>query len=114
MPKTKKSSKRESPKPLPETSKTSFEVKLSPAFLESLRKRGRPESRIIGDAIRAAAESWGFPHKHAGTGLRRLTPDIYECRSGLRTRLLFEVFPGILYFFMEGDHDDVQAFLKNR
>jgi hypothetical protein len=32
----------------------------------------------------------------------------------LKTRLLFLVFPGVLYFLREGNHDDIQAFLKNR
>jgi hypothetical protein len=88
MPKPKKTSKQDARKSLPATSKT-FCVELAPDLIESLRKRGRPESKIIGDAINTAASSWGFPHKHAGVGLRHLRKNLYECRSGLKTRLLF-------------------------
>jgi hypothetical protein len=61
-------------------SKTSFEVIIDPDFLESLRRRGRSESKIIGEAIRVAAESWGFPHRHAGVGLR------HDVKQFLRNR----------------------------
>jgi len=79
-----------------------------------LRKRGRPESRLIGDAMNAAAASWGFPHQHAGVGIRQLRNNLYECRSGLKTRLLFLVLPRVLYFLKEANHDEVRTFLKNR
>jgi len=88
-------------------------VELSDDLIEGLRKRGRPESKIIGDAINSAAESWGTPHKHAGIGLRHLVRNYYECRSGLRTRLIFKAAPGLLYFFFEGNHNQVRAFIKN-
>jgi hypothetical protein len=63
--------------------------------------------------MNAAAQSWGFPHKHAGIGLRHLRRNLYECRSGLKTRLLFLLLPGTLYFLKEGSHDDVRMFLRN-
>jgi hypothetical protein len=30
----------------------------------------------------------------------------------LKTRLLVRATPGLLYFFFEGSHDEVRAFLK--
>lgn len=62
--------------------------------------------------MRLAAESWGFPHRHAGVGIRQLRKNLYECRSGLKTRLLFLVKPGTLYFMIECDHDEVRTYLK--
>jgi hypothetical protein len=113
MPKSKKIEKPDAPKDLPETSKPSLAVELADDLIDSLRERGRPESKIVGDAINRAAENWGVPHKHAGIGLRHLTGNYYECRSGLKTRLLFRASPGLLYFFFEGNHNQVRAFLKN-
>jgi mRNA-degrading endonuclease RelE of RelBE toxin-antitoxin system len=113
MSKSKKIAKPVAPKNLPATSKRSCTVELSDDLLESLRKRGRPESKIIGDAINEAAESWGFPHKHAGIGLRHLVKNYYECRSGLKTRLLFRATPGTLYFFLEANHNQVRVFIKD-
>jgi hypothetical protein len=101
MPKSKKTARRADQKSSTETSTPSFEVELDLAFLESLRKRGRPQSQTIGNAMNAAAKSWGFPHQHAGVGIRQL-----------RKNLL--VLPGVLYFLKEASHDEVRAFLKNR
>ena len=113
MPKSKRTVKPAAPKNSLETSKPSLVVELSNDLIDSLRQRGRPESKIIGDAINAAVEGWGNPHQHAGIGLRHLVKNYYECRSGLKTRLVFKATPGLLYFFFEGNHNQVRALIKN-
>lgn len=65
-------------------------------------------------AMHAAASAFGQPHLHSGRGIRQLKPGLYECRSGLGLRLLFERQGEDLIFIFAGNHDQVQAYLKNR
>ena len=65
-------------------------------------------------AMHAAAATFGQPHLHSGRGIQQLRPGLYECRSGLGLRLLFERHADTLHFVFAGNHDAVQAHLKNR
>ena len=85
----------------------------SARFRACLRK-GRLDRQAVFAAMQLAAAAWGQPHLHSGRGLRRLAAGVYECRLDRDTRLLF--FPemeGLLFDFA-GNHDQVQAYLKNR
>jgi len=44
--------------------------------------------------------------------VRDLGHGFYECRKGLKQRLVFEHSQGLLYFHILGDHDKVRKFLK--
>ena len=50
--------------------------------------------------------------KPEGLGLKRMREDIWEIRAGLRTRILFALFPGEIRFVLIGDHNGVKDFLK--
>jgi hypothetical protein len=78
--------------------------------------KGRPDAElsVVLATIHAAAAGFGFPHRHAGLGLRHLVPGFYECRAGLKLRLVFERSGGDLVFTFAGTHDEVRAFLKSR
>jgi hypothetical protein len=68
---------------------------------------------MVGQAVDRVSTSFGHPHLHAGIGLRKLEDALFECRSGLKTRLVFELLPdGSIYFHMMGNHDEVLKFLK--
>jgi hypothetical protein len=43
---------------------------------------------------------------------RRLRRNYFECRAGLKTRLIFRAERGVLHFVAAGDHDEIQKFLK--
>lgn len=66
--------------------------------------------------MNAALATWGKPHLHSGTGIRRLTKDIFECRVGLDERLafVFIVTPPELVFFFIGSHDEIQKLIRSR
>jgi hypothetical protein len=95
------------------TSKQPLKIDLGTIFQKSMRGKSTAERKIIGQAINAACDAWGHPHLHAGTGIRRLRGNFFECRSGLKTRLVFEwMDEGMLYFHLEGNHDEIHRFLK--
>ena len=53
---------------------------------------------------------------HRGSGSRKLGADVFECRAGLRLRLLYrtEKTEQELIFFEVGNHDDIRRVLKRR
>ena len=57
---------------------------------------------------------FGNPHHHAGLGVRKLAPGLFECRTGLKLRLVFEARKGVLVFDFAGNHDGVQNHLRGR
>jgi hypothetical protein len=83
-------------------------------FLRCLK--GRPDAELaeVLAATQAAASAFGHPHLHRGVGLRVLTLGFYECRAGLKLRLVFEREGSALIFTFAGNHDEVRAFLKGR
>jgi len=57
---------------------------------------------------------FGQPHRHAGLGIRKLGPDLFECRIGLQLRLIFQARKGVLTFDFAGDHQAVRNYLRQR
>ena len=88
-------------------------IEIDPDLLAQLRQLPKAERRKIGVSIEAMRKNWGRPHLHAGCGIRRLAADLYECRVGLQSRLLFQSIGASLYFHFIGNHDQVQKFLRS-
>jgi mRNA-degrading endonuclease RelE of RelBE toxin-antitoxin system len=88
-------------------------VEISPDLLREIRKLSKAKRAAIGAAIESASRAWGRPHEHSGLGIRNLGSGLYECRSGLDQRLLFQSLDGLLYFHFLGDHDEVRYFLRS-
>jgi len=84
---------------------------------ESLRRRLRDldkqSRRRVGVALDQLAAAWGNPHLHAGAGIRKLPDGYFECRSGLKLRLLFKVQADALHIVLMGNHDEVRRFIKS-
>jgi hypothetical protein len=57
---------------------------------------------------------FGQPHAHGGLSIRKIAPDIFECRTDLKLRLVFTAQKGILTFDFAGDHDEVQNYLRGK
>jgi len=89
-------------------------VQHTKAFLRSLRGRQDDELQAVAASMAQAAEGFGKPHVHAGTGIRRLANNLFECRAGLELRLLFMRDQDALIFVFAGTHDEVQDYLYNR
>jgi mRNA-degrading endonuclease RelE of RelBE toxin-antitoxin system len=114
MRKSKKIAVPDRSKPSLETSKTSWRIQLPERFLGELRKLPIEDRASVNEALVSVMEAWGKPHAHRGSGIRKLGADIFECRAGLRLRLLFRVEKPQheLVFFEVGNHDDIRRVLK--
>ena len=65
-------------------------------------------------ALQATPAVFGRPHVHAGLGLRQLHPGIYEGRSRLRWRFVFEREGDALVIKTVGNHDEIRRWLRQR
>ncbi len=57
---------------------------------------------------------FGQPHVHAGISVRKLAPDVFECRTDLKTRLVFLAEKGVLTSDFAGNHEGVRNYLRGR
>ncbi len=89
------------------------EIELDDDFREKVRGLSKPERGIVGQAIADIQEAFGNPHVHSGIGVRKLRPRLYEARTDLGQRLLFEDREKSLFFFKLGNHDDIRKYLKS-
>lgn len=87
-------------------------VELSKRFRRIVREAGREDE--VSAALKQVVEGFGNPHKHTGLAIRKLGKQLYECRTGLAWRLIFEAQKGVLTFDFAGDHDDVQNYLRGK
>jgi len=67
----------------------------------------------ISESLRALADGFGLPHLHSGLGIRRLRKDLFECRTGLRWRIVFFAEKGLLTAYDVMTHDEIKAWLKS-
>jgi mRNA-degrading endonuclease YafQ of YafQ-DinJ toxin-antitoxin module len=87
-------------------------VELSKRFKKIVREAQREEETSA--TLKLVLEGFGNPHAHSGLAIRKLSKNLYECRTGLAWRLIFEAHKGVLTFDFAGDHDEVQNYLRGK
>jgi mRNA-degrading endonuclease YafQ of YafQ-DinJ toxin-antitoxin module len=87
-------------------------VELSRRFKKIVRDARRQEE--VSAAIQRVVEGFGKPHIHSGLSIRKLGKNLYECRTVLDWRLVFEAQKSLIIFDFAGDHQDVQNYLRGR
>ena len=87
-------------------------VELSKRFKKIVREAGREDE--VSATLKLMLEGFGKPPAHAGLAIRKLGKRLYECRTGLAWRLIFEARKGVLTFDFAGDHDEVQNYLRGK
>ena len=89
------------------------EIELDDDFKKEVKALSKEARHIIGQAISDVQEAFGNPHVHSGIGLRKLRPRLYEARTDLGQRLLFEDRDECLFFFKLGNHNEIRKYLKD-
>ena len=88
-------------------------IDLHPRFRKRVGKLSATEREHVAESLRMLGDGFGRPHLHAGLGIRRLRKDLFECRAGLRWRLVFFAEKGLLTAYDVMTHDEVKAWLRN-
>jgi mRNA-degrading endonuclease RelE of RelBE toxin-antitoxin system len=89
-------------------------VELTPELKVAIRRLPKSQRKQIGEVITAVRDGFGAPHLHSGLGIRRLRGSLFECRVGLKVRLVFDVEPGVLSFTDIGAHDQIRKIIRKR
>ena len=87
-------------------------ILLGPRFLAALKNLNGTELTRVEEALRVLPGCFGQPHVHAGISIRRLRKNIFECRAGLKIRILFRPNAQALEVFFVGNHDEVRRLLR--
>lgn len=87
-------------------------IEFSKRFKKIVRDAGREAE--VSAALKLVLDGFGKPHAHTGLAIRKLGKHLYECRTGLAWRLIFEARKGALTFVFVGDHDAVQNDLRGK
>lgn len=87
-------------------------VLLSPRFFAALKRLSDAEVTRVEEALRILPGCFGQPHLHAGISIRRLRKNVFECRAGLKVRILFRANAQALDIFFVGNHDDVRRLIR--
>jgi hypothetical protein len=87
-------------------------VELSRRFKKIVREAGREDE--VSAVLKRVIDGFGNPHAHSGLAIRKLGKQLYECRTGLVWRLIFEAQKGVLTFDFAGDHVEVQDYLRGK
>ena len=87
-------------------------VELSKRFKRIVREAGQEAE--VSATLKLVLDGFGKPHAHTGLAIRKLGKHLYECRTGLAWRLIFEAHKGVLTFDFAGDHDEVQNHLRSK
>ena len=88
-------------------------VLISPRFHAALKHLSGADFARVEAALRVIPDCFGHPHTHSGISIRRLRKNIFECRAGLKVRLLFRQNGTALEFFFVGNHDDVRRVIQD-
>jgi hypothetical protein len=86
------------------------EIKTSSRFRKCIIGK---ETDVL-ETLRKVQTAFGQPHVHSGLSIRKIAPDVFECRTDLKLRLVFSAEKGILSFDFAGDHDEVQNYLRGK
>jgi hypothetical protein len=90
-----------------------FEVEVGPSWARWVKVRTAVEMDGINARLQQLQASFGQPHIHAGLGLRRLTPRLFEFRISKGISVVFAfIKPRTFQLAMTGTHNEVQNWLK--
>jgi mRNA-degrading endonuclease YafQ of YafQ-DinJ toxin-antitoxin module len=87
-------------------------VELTKRFKKIVREAKREAE--VSATLKLVVEGFGKPHLHSGLSIRKLGKRLYECRTNLNWRLVFEANKNVLLFDFAGDHDQVQNYLRGK
>jgi mRNA-degrading endonuclease RelE of RelBE toxin-antitoxin system len=85
----------------------------TPSFLRHFKKLDARKRQSVIKAIENLNELYNLGLPSRGLGLKQLRQNLWEIRSSLKDRILFDLQGDAVSFLLVGNHDDVRSYLKN-
>jgi hypothetical protein len=90
-----------------------MKLALAPRFVRQYGTLSETDRQLCDVAIEALPASFGYPHRHAGLGLRALRRGVYECRPSQAVRIGFTRHGDTLVLHTVGNHAVIRAWLRS-
>jgi len=87
---------------------------VNPRVCARLAALARGDRNECWDALLQLSETFGRPHVHSGSGIRKLGRHLFECRGNRELRFLFLDLDDSVEVRFLGNHDEVRQELKSR
>ena len=88
-------------------------ILITQRFQKEVMALGSERRPAVFEAILSIEKALGYPHLHAGLGMRKLhAVGIWEVRLGLGLRMVFTVGDDAITLVMVGTHDEVRRYLR--
>jgi len=89
-----------------------MQIEFLQSYDDSVLELPQSDQKRVIRSISGLLEAIQTGKRPQGLGIRRLRKDIWECRAGLKIRILFELKDDRLSFIFSGSHDQIQRFIK--
>jgi hypothetical protein len=88
-------------------------LSIDPTVLKRLKNLPKDEKVECLLALSELSEVFGKPHLHTGLSIRKLGPNLFECRGTKSLRFLFQNRASDLYIAFLGNHDEIKRLLQS-
>lgn len=89
-----------------------LEIYYAPSFLRILKKLPVDLRENVRETALEVIELYTSGKKTSGLGIKNLRGKLWEARTDIRTRIIYEIIQNRLTFILAGSHDDILNFLK--
>ncbi|MEI7732626.1 MAG: hypothetical protein WCO56_23845 [Verrucomicrobiota bacterium] len=89
-----------------------IEIEYHDRFLRAIKQLPPAIAAGAEAALGKVKTGYGDPHIHAGLKITKLRNNLFECRIGLRYRIILMAFPGSLVAYDIMTHDELKKFLR--
>lgn len=86
---------------------------LAPQFVRQYAGLSKADQQLCDVSAEALPAVFGFPHRHAGLGVRALRRGVYECRASQGVRIGFTRHGDTLLLHTVGNHETIRTWLRN-
>jgi len=90
-----------------------MKLALAPQFVRQYGRLSKGDQKSCDAAVETLPAAFGYPHRHAGLGVRALRRGVYECRASAAVRIGFTRHEETLLLHAVGNHDVIRAWLRN-
>lgn len=83
-----------------------------PSFVRSARKLGVSDKSHLAESLEQFNNFVLTSELPVGLGFKKIGPDKYEFRAGLRLRIIVKVEGDTFYLVLVGSHDEIKRYLR--
>lgn len=89
-----------------------MKVYFEPSFSRFIKRIDPHIKEGIKKSLSEVIDFYSTGQKTTGLGIKHLRGTLWEARSGIKIRVLYDLSADQLTFILAGSHDDVKNFLK--